>query len=193
MAIQKRIYTVDDVLELQCQPGNGNRHYELINGELIELSPTNHLHGWLVFEIGWYLRGFVKQRNLGYVSGDVGFYPTDDRLTLLAPDVAFVRKDRLPSPHPLTFVGFMPNLAVEVKSSSNTMAELRRKTAIYLRNGTELVWIVKPEQMSVDVCRADDDEQISIEPVELGGILSGEHVLPGFELELRELFAELNN
>ena len=193
MAIQKRLYTVDDVLVLQCQAGIEEKHYELIDGELAEMSPANTLHAWLAQRISRSIGNFAEPQGFGFVLVEGGFFPIGDRHTLLAPDVAFVSKSRMPTPMPKTFLGIMPDLAVEVKSPSNTMAELRRKTAIYLRNGTELVWIVKPEQMSVDVCRADEDEQISIEPVELSGRLSGEHVLPGFELKLRELFAELDN
>ena len=193
MAIQKRLYTVDDVWELQCQPGNGDRHYELINGELTEMSPANTLHAWLAQRISRSIGNFAEPQGFGFVLVEGGFFPIGDRHTLLAPDVAFVSKARMPIPMPNTFLGIMPDLAVEIRSPSNTMAELRRKTAIYLRNGTQLVWIVKPEQKSVDVCRLDDDEQISMESVKPSGKLCGEQVLPGFEFELRELFAELDN
>ena len=47
MAIQKRMHTIDDVREMQRQSGIADRHYELIEGELIEMSPANLLHAWL--------------------------------------------------------------------------------------------------------------------------------------------------
>ena len=40
----------------------------------------------------------------------------------------------------------MPDLAVEIQSPGNTLAELRRKAALYLTKGTELVWLVLPER-----------------------------------------------
>ena len=43
MEVQKRLYTVDDVLALQGWDGTRDRKYELIDGELIEMSPTNYL------------------------------------------------------------------------------------------------------------------------------------------------------
>lgn len=51
-----------------------------------------------------------------------------------------------------------------------------------------MVWIVKPSEQGVDVCRAGDDGELSIEFVGLDGALSGEDVLPGFVLDLGELF-----
>ena len=83
----------------------------------------------------------------------------------------------------------MPDLAVEIKSPNDTLAELRRKAAIYLRNGTQLVWIVTPNSKRVQVCRLDEDDEIQSDVVAEDGALSGETVLPGFELPLTKLFA----
>ena len=188
MEIQKRLYTVDDVLELQGWDGTQDKKYELINGELIEMSPTNLLHQWLAFEIAGEIRDFLKQHDIGYGGVEGGFSPMDDRRTMLAPDVAFVSKDRMPDPKPQTFAGFMPDLAVEIASPSNTVAELREKAEIYLRNGSELVWIVYPARSNAEVCRLGEDGQFETQTVDINGKLDGEDVLPGFELELRQLF-----
>jgi len=189
MEVKKRLYTVDDVLELQGWDGTRDRKYELINGELIEMSPANLLHNWLAFEIAGEIRDYLKKHDIGYGGVEGGYSPTeDDRHTLLAPDVAFVSRDRMSQPIPQTFAGFMPDLAVEIASPSNTVAELREKAAIYLRNGTRLVWILYPERKAAEVCRIDDDEQLATDSIGTDGKLSGEDVLPGFELELRQLF-----
>ena len=83
----------------------------------------------------------------------------------------------------------MPDIAVEVKSPTNTLAELRRKAAIYLQHGTQLVWIIIPDQRSAEVCRLDASGEIQTEFMGEDGKLSGEPVLPGFRLELSTLFA----
>ena len=188
MAIQKRLYTVDDVWELQRQPGNQDKHFELFSGELIEMSPANLLHAWLASKISRQLDKYSEERDLGATFVEGGFYPPNDRHTLLAPDVAFVSNERLPRPLPQTFVGLMPDLAVEIMSPSNTVMELRKKAAIYLLNGSRLVWIVKPDQEGVEVCRNVEGGQIKVDFVGVEGSLSGEDVLPGFELEMRKLF-----
>ena len=188
MEVQKRLYTVDDVCELQGWDGTRDRKYELINGELIEMSPANLLHAWLASRIDRALGNFAENRRLGFSFVEGGFSPAGDRHTLLAPDVAFVSKSRMPDPIPQTFAGFMPNLAVEIASPSNAIAELREKAALYLRNGAELVWILFPEQKSAEVCRLDEENQLKIEPVGADGKLDGGDVLPGFALELRQLF-----
>ena len=68
------------------------------------------------------------------------------------------------------------------------MAELRRKALIYLDKGAQLVWIVNPMKRIAEVCRLDEADQLKIDLVDIDGKLDGEGVLPGFELELRQLF-----
>jgi len=188
MEVQKRLYTVDDVLELQGWDGTQDGKYELIDGELIEMSPANLLHFWLASELTGEIRDYLKQRNIGIVGVEGAFSPPGDRHNFRVPDVAFVRKARMPQPIPQSFAGFMPDLAVEIASPSNTVSELRDKGEFYLRNGTDLVWILYPDRNSADVCRLGDDGQLSIQTVDINGKLEGEDVLPGFELELRRLF-----
>ena len=188
MAIQQRLYTVDDVLELQGWDGERDRKYELINGELREMSPANLLHSWLASRIDRMMGNFADERDLGHSFVEGGFSPPNDRHNLYGPDVAFVSKSRMPNPIPQTFAGFMPDLAVEIASPSNTVAELHGKALIYLSNGTQLVWILYPERASAEVCRLDDEEQLMTETLGADGKLSGEDVLPGFELDLRRLF-----
>ena len=57
----------------------------------------------------------------------------------------------------------MPDIAVEVRSPSNTLAELRRKAAIFLQHGTQLVWIIIPESRGAEVCRLNEDGDIETE------------------------------
>ena len=188
MEVKKRLYTVDDVYELQGWDGTRDRKYELIDGELIEMSPTNLLHQWLASEISGEIRNYVRRNDLGFVGVEGGFSPTDSRHTLLAPDVAFVRKDRMPRPLPQTFAGFMPDLVVEIMPPSNTIVELREKAAWYLRHGTRLVWLVLPDQRGAEICRQGDEATIEVEFVGPEGSLSVEDLLPGFQLELSKLF-----
>ena len=189
MEVQQRVYNIDDLWRLVCQPENADKYYELINGELIEMSPPGWEHGTLAGEIYHHFRLFDPERRLGHPTVDAGFYPADNRNTLLSPDVAFTRIERAPAREFNKWAPLMPDIAVEVKSPGNTLAELRRKTAIYLANGAQLVWIVIPDQRGVEVCRLGADGDIKREFIGIDDSLSGESVLPGFHLDLAALFA----
>ena len=188
MEVQQRVYDVDAFWRFVCQPENNDKYFELINGEIIEMSPPGWEHGTLAGEIYHYFRLFDPERRYGSPSVDTGFYPADNRSTVLSPDVAFTRIERAPVRTFKTWVPAMPDIAVEVKSSSNTLAELRRKAVIYLKNGTQLVWIVMPDRKGVEVSRLDAKGNIQTEFIGTDGSLSGESVLPGFHLDLNALF-----
>ncbi len=188
MAIRERLYNIDDLWQMFCDT-NDDKRYELIEGELIELPSPGEAHGYLTVLLSKYLVDYVIEHNLGRVTADSGFYSEDDQYTVLSPDVAFRRLDPDAEPATRKWVPVMPDLAVEIKSPSNTIAELRRKAAIYLRHGAQLIWIVMPDTQSIEVCRLDADGDMQSEIIGPDGSLSGEDVLPGFALPLAKLFA----
>ena len=190
MAIQEKLYTVDDVWELSHRPENADRDCYLIDGELYWTMAPGGEHGHLAFEIAYHLRVFLEKHDLGMGTVETGYYPPNDRHTVLAPDVAFISKARAPRPFPKKYVPLMPDLAVEIKSPTDSLPEVRRKAAVYLANGAALVWIVLPAEKGVDVCRASADTGLNIEFVGRDGSLSGETVLPGFNLALSLLFPD---
>lgn len=189
MAVQQRVYDIEDLWQLVCQAENADKRYELINGELFEMAPTGEEHGLLAGDIFHFIRLFDPERKLGIPAVDAGYYSPDDPNTLLSPDVAFRRTDRKAPPLTKTFVPVMPDLAVEIVSPSNTMPQIRRKAALYLQHGTQLVWIIIPNKKTAEVCRLDAGGDIQSEVIGADGTLSGEQVLPGFSLELAALFS----
>lgn len=187
MAIQEKLYTVDDVWKLAQQPENALKHYYLINGELFWDMPPGYMHGRLAGHIFRHLLNYAEAHKLGDGSVESAYFPADDRHTLLGPDVAFMRKENVPPADHERFVSRMPDLAVEIQSPSNTLAELRRKAAVYLANGTEMVWLVSPERAGVEIWRLGPDGDPASEFVARDGSLTGAPVLPGFSLDLRKL------
>jgi len=187
---RSRIYDIDDLWQFLCHSDDSAK-YELIDGEFIEMPGPGGQHGLLAGEIYFYIRQFDPERRLGVPTVEAGYYAATDRHTLLLPDVAFTVKTRAPAPFPRKWVPVMPDLAVEIMSPSNSRAELRQKVAIYLRYGAQLVWLVLLDMQAVEVCRLRENGEVHYQLVQRDGSLSGEAVLPGFELELRQLFAGL--
>lgn len=189
MEVKERIYDLDEFWRFVCQPENADRYFELINGEIIEMTLPGGEHSTIAGEVYHHFRLFDPGRKLGIPTVDAGYHPPARRDILLGPDAAFTRIERAPNPFPKTWVPVMPDIAVEVRSPSNTLAELRRKAAIFLQHGTQLVWIIIPETRSAEVCRLDANSDIKTEFITEDGALSGEGVLPGFRLELSALFS----
>jgi Uma2 family endonuclease len=105
-----------------------------------------------------------------------------------APDVAFVRADRMPTGRALrAFLPLAPDLAVEVLSASDTATELAEKLDDYLAAGTPLVWLVDPARRTVQVHTRDAPVRRLAAP----DVLDGAPVLPGFRCAVAELFEGL--
>jgi Uma2 family endonuclease len=162
--------------------------FELVDGVLVEKG-MGYRESLLALVLGKLLIDFVHPRNLGVVSGADGFLRLFPGL-VRAPDVAFASWDRFPDrkipEEPIPTLA--PDLVVEVLSESNTVKEMQRKRGEYFGQGVSVVWEIDPETRTATVYKPDGT---AIELTETDR-LDGGDVLPGFSLELSELFAELD-
>ena len=117
-------------------------------------------------------------------AADTGFLIERDPDTVRAPDCAFVSAERLPDPSPDDYLPFAPDLAVETVSPSDRGPSVREKVGMWLAAGARLVWVVSPEKRMITVYRPGSEPHV----LRVGDVLDGEDVMPGFRLELEELF-----
>ena len=185
MQVLERLIDADTFLELEQLPEYRDREYELINGEMVEMSTPGSIHGKYVYRLSGYLFVYLLGNDIGEAMAESGNRSALDENLLLRPDVSFISHASAREPLAEAPLPHMPDLAVEVASPSNTVRELREKAAIFLRNESQQVWLVFPRQRRVEVHRADG----SMDALGINDTLSGEDVLPGFSLELRKLFS----
>jgi Uma2 family endonuclease len=189
MLIAKKTYTYAEYAEIAAHPENANRLLELIDGEIIE-KVGSFIPSMIAVEIATSFRNYLKSSPIGYVTGADGGYVLDDENTPM-PDVGYISRGRM-AQMPSREVLMPPDLAVEVKSPTDSYKGLQRKARKYLRAGTKIVWIVYPEDRSVDVCLPDESEPdgMRIREISIDGTLDGGDVLPGFTLAVRDIFPE---
>ena len=189
MAIQEKLYTVDDLWAMESDPEFEDRYFYLIDGRLYEDEMPGRIHALIAIKIGRYLDEYAEAHGQGEVTSECGYHPPEKRATPPSfPDVAYQRFDQLPDPPPEGYVPKMPDLAVEIQSPSDTMSKLRHKARAYLENGTAIVWLVLPERRGVEVCRLGEDGAIHSEFKRQGDLLSAYDFMPGFELEVDKIF-----
>lgn len=70
---------------------------------------------------------------------------------------------------------------IELRSSSNSLEEVRAKMCEYQENGLKLGWLIDPTTATVEVYREQRSPELLLQP----DMLSGELILPGFKLDLR--------
>jgi Uma2 family endonuclease len=176
----KTLLTADDLARM---PDDDSVQLELDEGELITMPPAGFEHGECEVQIAVLLAQHVRKNKLGkVVGGDAGFRLNDR--TVLAPDVAFVRKERVAAVRSKSFANGAPDLAVEIFSPSDGIRQSTRKVKQYLAAGCHTVWVVYPKSKKVVVFEASGTEHT----LHAGDLLEAPELLPGFSVRVAELF-----
>ena len=108
-----------------------------------------------------------------------------------SPDVSWIEQERwnqLTGAQQDGFPPIAPDFVIELVSPSDIKnqryEDLQLKMQEYLDNGVKLGWLIEPEAKTVEIYRVGQQVKILNNPQ----TLSGEDVLPGFVLDLSEIF-----
>ncbi|MGB4862473.1 MAG: Uma2 family endonuclease [Tepidiformaceae bacterium] len=164
-----------------------NEGAELVDGRIVEV-PMGSMSSWLGGFLFARVLNFVLENRLGWVfPQETGMSIWPDRPRhVRKPDLAFVRRGRLPGGQPPHgWLTVAPDLAVEVVSPGDEAEDLEQKLIEYREAGIPLIWVIYPGTRRAQVLGANRP-RLELEP---NGVLDGQDVLPGFTCSLQELFA----
>ena len=169
-----------------CQNNRELQFERNTQGELIIMSPVGGESGNreadLIIDLGIWNR----QTALGYTfsSSTIFKLPNgSDR----SPDAAWIRKARweaLTAEQRRKFPPIAPDFVLELRSATDNLKMLRSKMQEYMDAGVLLGWLINPDDQQVEIYR----QQQQVEFSNLPANLSGENVLPGFNLTLSMYF-----
>ena len=160
------------------------------NGELIVMSPTGGTAGRKNSRLTQKLRNWADRDGQGEVfdSSTVFVLPSGARRS---PDVSWIRLERwnqLTQAQQDGFPPIAPDFVIELVSPSDLKnqryKDLQAKVQEYLNNGVQLGWLIEPWAKTVEIYRSQQQVEILNNPQ----TLSGEDILPGFALDLTEIF-----
>lgn len=173
-------YTPEDLLSM---PDRGVQ--DLIDGQLVERHVSFET-SMIALIINGRLMAHVVANKLGWVAqSDGGLQIFDDApMKVRFADGAFVSRARSPHRPGDGHLRVAPDLVIEVVSPIDVAAEIDVKVAEYLNAGVRLIWVVYPETRAVNVFRPGGQDSRLTE----SETLSGEDVVPGFELPVAEIF-----
>lgn len=155
-------------------------------GELIVMPPTGSDTGNRNLDIEGQLWLWNRQTKLGVAfNSSSGFHLPNGANR--SPDAAWVKLDRweaLTSEEQEGFAPICPDFVVELRSKSDNIASLRAKMREYLANRACLGWLIDRKNRKVEIGGQGQDVEVLDNPT----TLSGENVLPGFVLDLTEVW-----
>ena len=180
MSVQTtKLMTADELLAM---PDDGAHRYELVDGELITMSPTGARSSNIAARIARHLGNYADAHDLGEIyNADGGFVLSRNPDTVLSPDVSFVKRERFVDVDEF-FPGY-PDLAIEVLSPTDRRRDIEAKVERYLATGTRVVIVVDPRKRTARITTTAGTAS-----VDMDGALSAGDVVPGWSLPMRELF-----
>lgn len=180
MSTATHLVTAEELIRL-----DGPYSYELVKGELLTMPLPGAKHGVVTMNLSSPLHLHVQTHRLGFVFGaETGFILDRNPDTVLGPDIAFVRSERI-STLPNGYLEMVPDLIVEVISPGQSRSKIEKKTLQWLEHGALEVWLVNPKTRTVDIRRPTGENQILQE----GDEVTGGDLVPGFRIPVSRIFA----
>lgn len=176
-----REYSVDDIYKLDERIG-----FELIDGKLYMMSAPNRMHQFLLSEIVFAMKSFIKQKKGGcrVYPAPLGVRLFKDDKTWVEPDIVVIcQKDNLTDEG----CSGAPDLVVEVVSPSNSSYDYLLKMMKYQQAGVREYWIVDPKLKVVSVYNFEEFSKSG--RYEYSETITS-NVLEGFEICINDFIDE---
>ncbi len=177
----------EEETEIEALVVQPTKHYEVVNGEIVEEPPLGVPEGWIAGLLDQTMGYHARTNRLGRVVPEMLFVLAEEPMLRRRPDVAFVSLERWPldraKPRGAAW-DVIPDLAIEIVSPTDWIADLMDKIEEYFAAGCRAVWVVYPGHNKVYVYTSTTSVQI----LQIGDELDGGEILPGFRLSLTELF-----
>lgn len=180
------VIVTDEQFELLCRENPELRFELTAQKELVIMPPTGFETGRRNMRLGRHLDVWAETDGTGIAadSSTLFLLPNGAKRS---PDASWVRlervntltKDQREGPLPLC-----PDFVMELRSPTDRLVDLQEKMQEYLENGVLLGLLLDPFEKRVYVYRPGQP----VETVDNPETISGDPVLPGFVLLVRELW-----
>jgi Uma2 family endonuclease len=150
---------------------------------IIIMEPVAWSSGYFEKDVIYEIENWVRQQKKGVSSSsNTGFLLPNGAMR--SPDGCWISDERwqtVPDDQKDKFLPVVPDFIVEIRSPSDSLAQLQEKMEEWCENGARLAWLIDPEDHQVFIYREDGSVE---HKVGLDGKLSGEAVMPGFSFDL---------
>lgn len=166
-----------------------NRHFSIERnqiGDLFIMSPTDSETGQRNFNLIGELGIWTKQDGTGVGFGSSGGFTLPNG-AVRSPDAAWIKRTKweiIPAEKRKKFAPICPEFVVELRSDNDNLSTLKEKMQEYIDNGTQLAWLIDRKQRKVFIYRPN----CGVEELDNPQTLTGEDILPGFVLDLSEIW-----
>ncbi len=186
MSTISKTMTAEEFYEWVHLAEHQDRNFELVRGEIIEMSPPGKYHGFVCANVAAILGKFAFRHGKGYVcTNGSGVIVERDPDTVRGPDVTFYLDSQTAADMDRKYAEQPPVLSADVLSPNDRTNSPTIRVTQLINRGVKTVWIIDPEAKDICVYRAGEDPTLLSEQDKL---TDGAN-LPGFECPVAEFFA----
>jgi Uma2 family endonuclease len=187
LIVDARALNLTDERFLEFCQDNRDLRFELsAEGELLIMGPTSSETGRRNAKLTFRLAEWAEQDGTGvYFDSSAAFKLLNGAKR--SPDASWIRKDRyeaLTEEEREQFAPICPDFVIELRSKTDRLARLHAKMVEYMENGAQLGWLIDRTSRRVYVYRPGHE----METLDAPETVAGDPVLPGFCLQLEELW-----
>ena len=177
----------DDEFFEFCQLNGDLRIERSAEGDIILMAPTGGSSGRNNAALTAQFWNWAKKEGSGTVfDSATGFILPNSAVR--APDVSWIlnkRLDLISDDQWEKFLPLCPDFVLELRSKTDPLRIQQAKMSEYIDNGARLGWLIDPIRQRAHIYRPRRPVEILPKPSEL----TGEEILPGFTLDLGEIWS----
>lgn len=176
----------DEQFEELCRHNNDLKFEMSSKGELVIVPPTSPESGWRNTDLTTEVNIWSRKDKTGIVFDSSTMFTLPNGAKR-SPDVSWMRLEKWENLSPSErrkFSRVVPDFVIELRSPSDFLGDVQDKMTEYIENGVRLGWLIDPLERKVHVYCANGETEVLENPE----TISGEDVLPGFVLKVREIF-----
>jgi Uma2 family endonuclease len=176
----------DDELMRFCAANDALRVERDANGEILVMTPAGSKTSKMNMRIGRFLDVWAEEDGRGVAFDSNGGFTLPDG-SMRAADAAWVelkKWESLSSEDQARYAPLCPDFVIELRSPSDSLAELKEKMEQWIANGAQVGWLIDPEEKTVYAYRPGESPEVHHHPTSVQG--SG--VVAGFELVMTRVW-----
>lgn len=165
---------------------DGQRWIELVRGRLVRLSPPDEIHGNAVRNLSATLSECFRREPGLFACYELGLITAFDPDTVRCPAISCFRTDGGVGELDRLTTERVPELVIEVASSSDRREAMSERIRGYIDWGVPAIWVFDPESQHAHVFLEGDVPKMLKENERLVGA----PIVPGFAINVEDVFAD---
>ena len=151
-SVLSKLMTAEEFYDWVHLPKNRDRHFELEEGEVVEVSRPGEKHGVTCSNANAILWMYTRQIKKGYViANDTGLILERDPDTVRGPDVTLYLEKTKFQQLKIKYSERLPKLVVEALSPNDRQGKMQKRINKFLEKGVAMVWLLDSDAETLTI------------------------------------------